>query len=334
MNKKFKVFFDTKIYIVCPPYYKTGGTELAHQLVKELNNIGRKAMITYYGDGERLINPAFLEYVDEFCNIEDVEDNNHNIIVFPEIVTEMEKIFSNIQKSIWWMSVDNYLSTHNLEYYAKNNGYFKTFRHVLKGKFKLNADVINKSVIHLYQSEYARLFLNERGIVNSERLSDYINDDYLNNSLSVEKRENIVLYNPRKGFQFTKKIIHSAKNCKFVALENLTNKEVKDLLNKSKVYIDFGNHPGKDRFPREAAICGCCVITGKDGAAGNEIDIPIENDFKIDAKDENISLVCATIRRCLENYDTESRRFENYRVLIRKEHSMFCDDVKRLFGND
>ena len=30
--------------------------------------------------------------------------------------------------------------------------------------------------------------------------------------------------------------------------ENLTTKQVKELLLKSKVYIDFGNHPGKDRY--------------------------------------------------------------------------------------
>lgn len=327
-------FFDTKVYVVCPPYYKTGGTELAHQLVKELNDIGRQAMITYYGKAEREINPVFFEYVDSFCNIEDVEDKDHNIIVFPEIVPEMEKLFYNIQKCVWWMSVDNYLATHNLECYARNNGYFKTLRHVLKGKFKLNSDVINKNIMHLYQSEYARLFLKERGIVNYDRLSDYINDDYLNNSILDTERENIILYNPRKGFKFTKKIIQCAKDCQFVALENFTNSEVKSLLNKSKVYIDFGNHPGKDRFPREAAICGCCVITGKDGAAGNELDIPIEDDFKVDAKEENIGLVCDIIRKCLDNYETETRRFENYREFIRKEHSVFCDDVRRLFGED
>ena len=334
MNKCFNVFFDTKIYVVCPPGYKTGGTELAHQLVKELNNIGREAMITYYGDAERAINPAFFEYVDSFCNIEDVEDKDHNIIVFPEIVPEMEKAFYNIQKCVWWMSVDNYLATHNLEYYAKNNGYFKTLRHVLKGKFQLNGDVINKNIMHLYQSEYARLFLEERGIVNSERLSDYINDAYLNNSLSNTERENIVLYNPRKGFKFTKKIIQCAKDCKFVALENFTNSEVKNLLNKSKVYIDFGNHPGKDRFPREAAICGCCIITGKDGAAGNCIDIPIGEDFKIEAKEENLCLVCDRIRKCLRDYDVETKKFDSYRELIRKEHAAFCEDAKRLFGNN
>ena len=35
------------IYVVCPAYFKTGGTELLHQLVYELNNLGKNAIITY-----------------------------------------------------------------------------------------------------------------------------------------------------------------------------------------------------------------------------------------------------------------------------------------------
>lgn len=29
-------------------------------------------------------------------------------------------------------------------------------------------------------------------------------------------------------------------------------------MRKAKVYIDFGFHPGKDRIPREAVMCGAC----------------------------------------------------------------------------
>ena len=47
----------------------------------------------------------------------------------------------------------------------------------------------------------------------------------------------------------------------------MTSKEVQELLSKCKVYIDFGHFPGKDRVPREAAMCNCCIITGKYGAS-------------------------------------------------------------------
>ena len=49
----------------------------------------------------------------------------------------------------------------------------------------------------------------------------------------------------------------------------------------SKVYIDFGNHLGKDRIPREVAS-GCCIITGKTGADKYKEDVYIGEKFKFD----------------------------------------------------
>lgn len=69
----------------------------------------------------------------------------------------------------------------------------------------------------------------------------------------------------KKGIKFTKKLIDKSIGIKWIPIENMTTQQVKSLLGNSKVYVDFGNHPGKDRFPREAAIMGCCVITGKRG---------------------------------------------------------------------
>lgn len=58
-----------------------------------------------------------------------------------------------------------------------------------------------------------------------------------------------------------------AQDLRWVPLIGMTTEEMRSCMSKSKVYIDFGNHPGKDRIPREAAISGCIVITGKRGAA-------------------------------------------------------------------
>ena len=61
----------------------------------------------------------------------------------------------------------------------------------------------------------------------------------------------------------------------------MTEREVEDCLSQAKVYIDFGGHPGKDRIPREAALCGCCVVTGRRGAAGNDVEVPINQSYKL-----------------------------------------------------
>lgn len=97
----------------------------------------------------------------------------------------------------------------------------------------------------------------------------------------------------------------------------------------SKLYIDFGNHPGKDRMPREAAICGCCIITGKRGAAANDVDIKIPSQYKI--SDSDISLIADRIKYVLKNYEDLTSDFDSYRDKIRHEEAVFDAEIKRIF---
>ena len=43
--------------------------------------------------------------------------------------------------------------------------------------------------------------------------------------------------------------------------------QIIQILSRSKIYIDFGFHPGVDHLPREAAILKNCIITNKEGSA-------------------------------------------------------------------
>ena len=56
-----KINSKTIVYVVCPAFNKTGGTELEHQLVFELNKIGVKAFITYYDDNFKKIESTYEE---------------------------------------------------------------------------------------------------------------------------------------------------------------------------------------------------------------------------------------------------------------------------------
>ncbi|MCF0104812.1 MAG: hypothetical protein HUJ51_05465 [Eggerthellaceae bacterium] len=92
------------------------------------------------------------------------------------------------------------------------------------------------------------------------------------------------MHNLRKWLEFIKQIIDRLSNHEWLALTELTTKELISKLLSSKPYIDFGNNPGKDRIPRKATICGCCVIAGLRGAASNNADIPIHNKYKFEVK--------------------------------------------------
>lgn len=325
---------NTTIYVVCPSFNKTGGTELAHQLVYEVNQQGGKAFITYYSDGNNnpKINPAFLNYVSSFTTVEDIIDSKDNVIILPEIKPDFADSFTNIQKCIWWMSVDNYLKINGVTGYYKYFGLLRTIKGLITGNIKIGGYSIDKNITHLYQSEYAHQYIISQGINECYQLSDYVNQSYLINEVNYENlREDIVLYNPKKGIDFTKKLISKAPELKWVKIENMTNEEVKALLRKSKVYIDFGNHPGKDRFPREAAISGCCVITGKCGSAAFYKDIPIDDEYKFEDKDENLENIIIKIKSCIKDYNKHTLKFLRYREFIKGEYEKFKQDVNTLF---
>ena len=69
-----------KIYVLCPAGVKTGGTELLHQLVYQLNRQGAKAYLVYKNNVDRNITESFEEYIDSWIQIEDIEDIKENLL--------------------------------------------------------------------------------------------------------------------------------------------------------------------------------------------------------------------------------------------------------------
>ena len=332
-----------KIYVLCPVGIKTGGPELLHQLVYQINKISDKgkATIAYIGDPKR--NKPVAEYKkyigNDWIRVNQIDDKKENLIIFPETFLSMFDKYKYSIKYIWWLSVDNYLNGSSIRFNLESKGLFRTAKAYLRGAIKGYTKQIKSADKNLCQSYYAEEFLrNKYGILDNRivYLSDYINDLYVNHSdesLSKDKQD-IVLYNPKKGLEFTRKIIEKSKNknWKWVPLIGLKNEQVKEYLETSKVYIDFGNHPGKDRFPREAAILGCCVITDKRGAANYFKDVPIADKYKYEDNDKNIPEIIQMIEYCIKNYSIARNDFEDYREYIKSEKAAFTDDVVKIFG--
>lgn len=324
-----------KIYVICPAEYKTGGTELLHQLVYTLNENGLKAYITYFNINrdKEPINESFKKYVSIYKSLDDIIDSKNNIIVLPEIKVDLLKKFKNAKTILWWLSVDNYLKTYNAKYAFKFNKIKGVLWYIKNFQWRYRIDKINNLAdYNLAQSYYAKDFLRKNKFKNIGYLSDYIGDIYLNQDCIEEKdRRDTILYNPKKGMKFTKKLIEYAPQLNWVPIVNMTNEEVVELLKTSKVYIDFGNHPGKDRFPREAAYCGCCIITSKFGSANYFEDVKIKDSYKFDGLEKNIPSIIRTIEDCLEDFEKHQKEFEVYRNMIKDEKSSFEKDVRELF---
>lgn len=331
------------IYVVCPGAFKTGGTELAHQLVYKLNNKGINAKIAYSSSKNGVfMHPAFAEYINDYVKLNDIPDNENTIIVFPETLTDLISNYSLATIYVWWMSVDNYYNRRNMSLEVKEYGFPKAILSFFKSKvfFKkygrrkyLPLSNMTNVKMHLVQSDYAFDFLKKNGITNVKYLTDYINKEYTErySAIDITKKENYVIYNPRKGKLFTNKIIKSCPNILFVPLQGMTNSQVIECMEKAKVYIDFGPHPGKDRMPREAAMMKCCIITGKRGSAAYE-DVPIKEKYKFEDNPSNIKSIKKAIENVLENYDIVVQDFQQYCDWIAKEEERFDKEIDDIFG--
>ena len=321
------------IYVICPACHKTGGTELAHQLVALYNDNDLPAKIAYTGVTAEVtpVHPEFQKYVETWISVDHLEDEYGEIIILPETQVDLIEKFHKATIVFWWMSVDFFIDICGFWGTARHFGLLRAINRLRFTKqIKDKTHLARKVDLHVYQSEYARKYIEKEKYGNALPLSDYINDIYLKNDFKKANRDNIVLYNPKKGYRFTKEIIKSFPDFQWVALENMTNDEVLEIMNRSKVYIDFGNHPGKDRFPREAAMSGCCILTGVRGAAGNAVDIPISRKYKFEESRSNIKLIGSEISNCLDNYNSVIDEFLPYREAIKAEKKEFENQALNL----
>ena len=312
------------IYIYCQANRATGGTELLHQMGYKLRLMGYEAAMAYYPDDPNTY-PVCTQF--EKYNVPytfEAEDTSDNIVVIPEVALGYILAIKNAKRILWWLSVDNAPLSENAINIIKND------RHL----------------IHCCQSYYAMDFCKKNFFCDSNNnlsdddtsnrlfyLSDYINSIFLVPYDAETKREDIVLYNPVKGYEYTSKIIAASSNrITWKALQGMTPEEMRHTMNTSKVYIDFGNHPGKDRIPREAALNGCLIITNRQGAAAYKEDVYINDDLKFE-DDATAEEIIEKIYALVENYDDSLEQYKEYIEKTIREYIDFETDLYKLMSN-
>lgn len=311
----------TKVYVCCPKGIVTGGPELLHQFVHSLRIKGIDAYILYYPFDEKCVTPIpYQHYNIEIGQYENIEDDS--LIILPEVATSLSRYFRCQKKAIWWLSVDNYFPPPCKDKFIVK---VKHLVNVLQRKKVAISRMQN--YLHLCQSEYAMRYLAERGY-KPFFMPDYLNYEHLTIEADGQERKKQIVYNPKKGVTFTNKLIGKLPQYKFLPLVNMTASDVRKTLQESMLYIDFGHHPGKDRLPREAAMAGCCVITGRRGSAANEMDIPIPNKYKINEFEQDfMNKSIAIITSVMEDFPGVEKDFIDYRQSILKEKEIFEKQV-------
>ena len=286
-----------KVFIHSEPQYEAGGLESVYQTIDAINQQGGDAVAVFRKKVEG--DPIPQRY--KKYNIKwtyDIEYSKDNLLIIPEVWTDQVYVPGEIRKAIWWLSVDN------------NSGAFKDF---------------DLDLIHFYQSSYAHDFLNKKGAKYSLPLHDYI---YNLNDVDAPKKD-IVCFNPVKGLEYTRKIVQKLPHVKFVPIQGMTHEQVYETLSSSKVYIDFGNHPGKDRIPRESALRKNIIITNQKGSANHFSDVAIPYSYKRDVED--LDGTCDLIEKSLAEYDTRINHFSLYRQVIRNQKTEVFNQAKQYF---
>lgn len=308
---------NRKILIVSEANKVTGGCECLHQLCDSLIRQGYDAEMLYLPFLEN--NKIPVAYEKYNIKISKQEPSSLDVLVWPETMTAKIGTYEAAYNVIWWLSVDFYYGIRrdslikDLFRYVRGLRYRKILRNLRQYR-------------HIFQSMYSQSYMENKGIFGAY-IGDYVDLDFCQEG--INNRENYILYNPAKGMKITRRIIEMCSQYEFIPLVNYSRREIKELLWKSKIYIDFGNHPGRDRFPREAALSGCIVITGDEGAAANEFDINIPSKYKV--KHKEISKIDKLIDGVFCDYMSSRQEQENYIKKLKLDKNMFDDNVRKYF---
>ncbi len=324
-----KIYDNSIVYILSPGNRHTGGIELLHQLASQLTALGITAKMVYFEQSQPdPVDPAYTKYHLDYTN--DLQDDDTNIVICPETVTSFIMDFRFAKKIIWWLSVDNYLLT------------FRNYLEDIKDEYHAAYKLLKifyfsgqyTGLEHWYQSEYARQFLllndvPEELIIPME---DYLSQGFLHDLPQTRspRTPRSVAFNPIKGFETTKALMKKHPNINWFPIVNMTAAEVRETLLHTQIYIDFGHHPGKDRIPREAALSGCVIITGKRGAAANDIDINIPERFK--CEDNDYDNILRTMEDIFTDFGTAYAEQAPYRMRILDDFPRFQREIINAFA--
>ena len=354
MGKKIILKKNSIVYVLAPADTFTGGPELLHQFAHHFFKLFkvRTKMVYLPVDQKNPVHKNFKKYKVDYSS--SIIDHKDNLLIIPEasMYLEFSMRFKKLRKILWWMSLDNYFG------YKFKFEYNKYLRSLIKLPYNF-INIFNKMVnysfgiytehdylkffynfksltkqkelaqitLHLTQSHYALNFLKKK-FKNVEYLSDYQRDEVIKTNKTKYKK-NTICYSGKSN-EFIKKIIKYT-NLPMIKLSGLNSNKVLRILKSSKLFLDFGYHPGKDRLPREAVILNNCIITNKKGSAFNSTDIPIKKKYKFIETNKNLPKIKKIIFEIINEYHKEIKYFRNYKNTVLKEKKKFLIDLRKIF---
>ncbi len=314
----------------------TGGPLGIHQAVAQINEIGASASIIYYDwswpsnriktspYGSRRIkvkNWRYRRNMDQ--RLADITANSSFIaltddhFVVPESKPEIaQRLYLLGCKNVylWWLSVDNFPLT-NLK--------------------RLDIRQLIRRCHNLCQSYYAFDWVKSLGADKVSMLSDFVDLELDGSVIATDARQYDIAYLPSKSQGAEKIVSFLEQKYRLVALGGMMRDAVMETLSNTKIFLDFGHHPGKDRVPREAALCGCIPMIRREGAAKFEEDLPIPERLLVETPVffDHAELANA-VDRVLTDAVVMNRSLDKYRSIILNEKDKFRSELRYLISLD
>lgn len=285
----------------------SGGSEALHQLAHILTKKKQSNFLVYVDyktlEFANAKTPTkFKWYNFKISNF--IDDNEGNLVIIPETMTNYIAKIRYAKKAIWWLSVDYGEWNHNF---------------------------INDSILHFCQSNYALDLILTKGVTTCYMLSDFV-ITYRLISTFIRKKKNVIVYDPRKvnsKFDEVKKIMEL--NYTFKAIENLDRIRLSILLAQSNIYFDLGNNPGKDRLPREAILHQTIPLISKLGSAENNFDFPFPKTYKLEL-DIPSEYKCKQIDLINKQKKNILKEYSKFHTNVCNEKKTFNQEVNVIFG--
>lgn len=321
---------QSKIIIFCPPNSVTGGPEALHQLADKLYHLEVKNVFMHYLPKRKNAKPENYN-VYKTNEIDIIEDKAENILIIPESMTFLVKEYPKSQKVIWWLSVDFYKIL--MDHRIKRQGIFTKLFYQQKDKEYHFEHLPN--VFQWAQSYRSSVYIKNHGIPENQIdfVCDYINPSFLVNKDTIHKdlTNKNILYNPRKGKKEISQLIKSSPELNWIPIQNMNADQIRDLMAKSLLYVDFGENPGRDKMLREAVSQDCCIVSGKNGSSAFYEDLMIPEAYKFNFSENKIPEIISKIKNVLENYPNHISEFTTYKKMVLNEEIAFIEKLKEIF---
>jgi hypothetical protein len=326
-----------RVVIICPSHLLSGGPENLCQMYATLKKLGYEVyflwvnpidipgskIIKQYENGiwylcktdGSLLNKVYeqnygVNYLDR-----DIPLDQATLVIFPEVWCDFIYFFEDAKKAIAWLSI-SYLHVNHSSDICRPLIDQKTLNYL--------------DCVHLSQAPWIQKVLKSWG-ADSFLLGDYIAKAYWGIA-NIDKAEKLITFFPRKGGDLAVKFMNKYPDLDYLRLENFTQNEMIFMLDMAKIYIDFGNFPGKDRIPREALLRNCVIFIHNQGCATDFESFPIDDYFRFSEKDVLDGTLYKKVQEVLVDYENMKNRQSYMRNQILEEYELFSQKIEEIFG--